>query len=865
VARGRGGVWVLNPPYLLFYPDRNNDDVPDGDPEVHLEGFGMEDTHSVANSLCWGPDGWLYAAQGSTVSGRIVRPGLDKQPVHSMGQLIWRYHPDTRRYEIFAEGGGNAFGVEIDSKGRVYSGHNGGDTRGFHYVQGGYSQKGFGKHGALSNPYAFGYFPAMKHADVPRFTHTFVIYEGNDGANAPQVPGVPRATAALPEQYRGKLFGVAPLLSHVVYSEVEPDGSSFKTKDLGHALVTKDTWFRPVDVKVGPDGALYVADFYEERIAHLNHHDGQIDKSTGRIYRVTGVDAKPTPPFDLSKLATKELVALLGHENKWFRQTALRLIADRKDKSVVPLLVRTIDQNTGQLALEALWALNSSGGLNDAVAIKTLDHTNPYVRLWTVRLLCDAKQVSPGTAAKLTAMALAEPNLEVRSQLACSVKRLPVAAGLPVVRGLLTHGEDSADIHVPLLLWWAIESKAESDRAAVLAMFEDSTTWELPMVQNHVEERLMRRYAASGTQADLAVCAKLLRLAPGPEHVGRLMKGFETEFAGRALANLPDELALALARYAGKSVVLGLRQGRPDAVEEALKVLADDKAYKTQQLQYIQIFGEVTQPSCIPVLLGLLSRSPDDALRGAALNALQHYDDPRIPAAVLEVYAKFTDDLRAAALGLLASRRAWTVQLLEAIDSGKIDRRSIPLEIVAKLALHRDESVKKLVQKLWGEIKPATKAELQEEIDRLASVIRSGAGSPAAGKKLFMNQCGKCHTLFEQGGKIGPDLTSCKRDDLETMLLHIVNPSAEIREGYENYLVATTDGRTVSGFLADQNNQLVILRSAEGQTVTLPRDMIEEMQVTQTSIMPEGALKEYNDQQIRDLFAYLRSSQPLND
>ena len=162
-------------------------------------------------------------------------------------------------------------------------------------------------------------------------------------------------------------------------------------------------------------------------------------------------------------------------------------------------------------------------------------------------------------------------------------------------------------------------------------------------------------------------------------------------------------------------------------------------------------------------------------------------------------------------------------------------------------------------------IKPATRAELQKEIDRLASIIRAGAGSPAAGKKLFMNQCGKCHTLFEQGGKIGPDLTSYKRDDLDTMLLHIVNPSAEIREGYENYLVATTDGRTVSGFLADQNNQLVILRSAEGQTVTLPRDMIEEMQVTQTSIMPEGALKEYNDQQIRDLFAYLRSSQPLNE
>ena len=95
-----------------------------------------------------------------------------------MGQLVWRYHPESRRYEIFAEGGGNAFGLEFDAKGRVYSGYNGGDTRGFHYVQGGYYQKGFSKHGSLSNPYAFGYFAAMKHHSVPRFTHTFLLYEG---------------------------------------------------------------------------------------------------------------------------------------------------------------------------------------------------------------------------------------------------------------------------------------------------------------------------------------------------------------------------------------------------------------------------------------------------------------------------------------------------------------------------------------------------------------------------------------------------------------------------------------------------------------------------------------------------------------
>src|SRR4029434_1203096 len=118
VERGRGGVWVLNPPYLLFYADKNEDDVPDGDPVVHLAGFGLEDTHSVANSLRWGPDGWLYGAHGSTVTAHVTRPGADAASVYIQGQCVCRYQPETRRFEVFAEGGGNAFGLEIDAKGR---------------------------------------------------------------------------------------------------------------------------------------------------------------------------------------------------------------------------------------------------------------------------------------------------------------------------------------------------------------------------------------------------------------------------------------------------------------------------------------------------------------------------------------------------------------------------------------------------------------------------------------------------------------------------------------------------------------------------------------------------------------------------
>ena len=851
-ARGRGGVWVLNPPYLLFYPDRDNDDVPDGDPEVHLQGFGLEDTHSCASNLTFGPDGRLYACQGSTVSGDVLRPGLDKKPVHSMGQLIWRYHPELRRYEIFGEGGGNTFGIEIDSAGRIFSGHNGGDTRGFHYVQGGYSQKGFSKHGPLSNPYTFGYFAAMKHAAVPRFTHAFVIYEGS---------------GALPEAYRGRLFGVAPLQSHVVMSDVSPDGSTFQTKDVGLAIESKDDWFRPVNIMVGPEGAIYVCDMYEAQIAHLRHHEGKIDVGSGRIYRLKAKDAAPTKqkPFDLAKLSGAELVKLLDHENKWFRREALRLLGDRKDASLVPALLAKLKAESGQGALEALWALNACGGFNEAVAAETLDHANPYVRAWTVRLLGDSEKISPSLAPKLAALAKGEPHVEVRSQLASTTKRLPAEQAMPIVRRLIAHGEDLDDPHLPLLIWWAIEAKAAGDREAVLALFADKGVWQAPLAEKHLLHRAMRRYAATGARNDLTVCAKLLALSPDEEHSRLLMRGFEEAYQGRPLTGLPTELVEAMSKVGGQSLVLGLRQGKAEAVDKALAAIADDKADANERLQYVQIFGEVKAAKCVPALLSLVRNSADDGLRMAALTSLQSYGEASIPATVIELYGNFTEDARSAAQTLLSSRKPWASQFAAALDAGKIDPKTIPLDTARKLTVFRDERIAESVARHFGAIEGATTAEMQQQIERLREVVAGGSGSPYPGKKLFKETCAKCHRLFGDGGQIGPDLTSYKRDDVGNMLINIVNPSAEVREGFETYQALTDDGRIVTGFLVDRDNQVVVLRGADGQNVTLAQSEIEELLPQRKSLMPEGVLREFNDQQVRDLFAYLRSTQPLAD
>lgn len=834
IARGRGGVWVLNPPYLLFYPDRDDDDRPDGDPVVHLEGFGLEDTHSVVNSLTWGPDGWLYAAQGSTVSSRVSRPGVAAEPVYCEGPAVWRYHPETRRYEIFAEGGGNAFGLEIDAQGRLYSGYNGGNTRGFHYIQAAYYTKGTeGKYGPISNPYAFGHLPWMAHAPVPRFTHTFVKYEAE----------------ALPERYRGGLFCVDPLQRNLVFAAVEPDGSTFKTRDVSVPLGSEDPAFRPVEIKVGPEGALYVADFYEYYIAHGQHYQGQLNPETGRVYRLSARASQPGKPLDLRAGTTAELVEHLLHPEKWHRQTALRLLADRRDRSALPRLLRLLEGDRG--ALEAFWAIHLVGGLDDALHRKALGHADPHVRLWAVRLAGDEGRL----AGSLAALAERETHPEVRAQLAATSKRLP--DGLAIVRGLWGRGEDARDPHLPLLVWWAIEAKCGTDREGVVSLFDRPAPEALL-------ERVMRRFAQAGTQADYAACAALLRKAPDAASRAALMKGFELAFQGRAVGSLPAELARAIAEAGGGSVELRVRAGEAAAVEKALGTLGDRKAPAASRVRVAQLFGEIREPRSVAPLLRLAGSEEDVALRSAALAALRLYDDASIGETVAGLVPKLSGEPREAALSLLAARPAWSARLLESVRSGALAPRALTPDLVEKLRLHSDERVKELLAAVKPPGAPTTE-EMRAQIDRLAGVVRAGAANPYAGRKLFEASCAKCHTLFGKGGRIGPDLTPYKRDDLATMLLHVVNPSAEIREGFETFVVSTEDDRILDGFLADQDAKVVVLRGADGQDTTIERSKIRVMKATGRSLMPEGLLDPLTEQQVRDLFGYLRSGQPLSD
>ncbi len=327
---------------------------------------------------------------------------------------------------------------------------------------------------------------------------------------------------------------------------------------------------------------------------------------------------------------------------------------------------------------------------------------------------------------------------------------------------------------------------------------------------------------------------------------------------------IPDELVQAIARAGGGSTALKLRQGDPEAIRDAVRRATDSEVGRTERLEYLRVFGEMRRPRFTSVLLEVVRKEEDEALISAALTALQSFDDPRIGENVVRHLRRLPGDARLVAETLLASRSGWAVELLEAVDAGALKPGDISATGLRKILLHGEDRIRDLVSKHWGNVAGATTDQMRRHVERFSAIVQAASGNPKKGKPLFMERCGKCHRLFGEGGDVGPDLTSFRRDDLERILLNIVNPSAEIREGFENHVLVADDGRVVNGFLADQDSQVVVLRGIDGQNLIFRRGEIAQLRTVPRSVMPEGTLKDLSDQQLRDFFAYFRSSQPVN-
>jgi putative heme-binding domain-containing protein len=561
-------------------------------------------------------------------------------------------------------------------------------------------------------------------------------------------------------------------------------------------------------------------------------------------------------------------VGKLGDGNRFVRQTALRMLADKQDAGVVAALEGLLESpaNGGvNVRLEALWALRQLGWMNAARAEKLMGHPDPQVRLWTVRWAGDEGHVAGGVAARMTALAGTEGDVEVRAQLACTARRMKAAEGMPVVRTLMMHDEDARDPRQPLLLWWAVEGWCETDRDAVVSLMQDRELWRAPLVQEHLLARLARRWTATGKSEDLKSMARLFRASPDAPSTARLVKGFEEATRGRALPALPEELVAAMESAGADSVLIGLRRGKPDAIARALQVVSDEKADAGLRVQWIHALGEVRAAGATRALLALVRDAKNADVRRAALGALPSQDDASVGTELVAMLGSLPGPVRGAAVSALASRPGWAMTLMRAMESGGVPLQAVPMDVARRLKALPGDEARRLTGRLWPSLKQATTADMEKEIARLVEVVNAATGNPYPGKKLFVETCGGCHRLFARGGEVGPDLTTYQRTDLANLVLNIVNPGAEVREGYEAFIAETKDGRSMAGFVVEKDAQRVVLRTSDGPAVALATSELASLEPMGGSLMPEGLIAGLTDQQVRDLFAYLRSTQPLND
>jgi putative heme-binding domain-containing protein len=480
-----------------------------------------------------------------------------------------------------------------------------------------------------------------------------------------------------------------------------------------------------------------------------------------------------------------------------------------------------------------------------------------------VRLLADSgKTLNPAQTEALVHMATQETDVQVRSQLASSLRRLSGKESIAILRPMLYRDGDHGDPHLPMLLWWALEAHADQHANAVVGLFQERSLWQRAIARGLVE-RLARRYASYPSPAHQKSLQALLRVAPDAEGKRRVVAGINQAFEGRPATALLAALEKDLPADAGDPVQLALavRGGNQTAVAQALAAVGGSELTSAQRIELIKALADARRTDALPTFVELLRRSPGREVRAAVLSALGQFDDQRLAQDILKLWSDLDLPLRHQAAAVLCSRKPWAKHLLEAtVGNGVVSKADLPVDLVQRIELLRDTALTAQARAHFGTPLRGTSAEKDRRIQELATLLRtSPAGAMKAGHAVYMQRCGNCHQLFDEGKKIGPDLTGYERTNLDYMLVHIVDPSAAIREGYSQVHVETVGGRTLLGVIVDKDATRLVLADTTGQTTAIPLKEIAAQRVVPNSVMPERLLDDLTPVQLRDLFTYLRA------
>jgi putative membrane-bound dehydrogenase-like protein len=868
LALGQGGVWVCCAPNLLFIPIKDGEDAPAGEPKVVLDGWGTQGKHNVVNSLTWGPDGWLYGCSGITGPSRVGKPGTPDAERIPINCGVWRYHPTKKIFEAVLHGTTNPWGIDYDDWGQMFIinnviGHL------WHVIPGMHTERMFGED---YNKYTYGLLEQC--ADHIHWAGG--SWQGSRGGKGPHdATGGGHSHCGemiylgdnWPDKYRNTIFMNNTHGNRINNDILRRQGSGYVAQHGKDLLFANDLFFRGTALKSGPDGAVIFSDWNQGGECH----SGDL-KTTGRIFKLA-YGKTQLYSGDVAKLSDGELVALQLHKNDWFVRHARRVLQDRAaagtlKPETVPALLKLYDSNPDVTRkLRALWALHAMGAAQPDFVARQLDHEDDNIRAWAVRLLTDFGEPAEAVLAKFEIMAQQDSSALVRLHLVSALQKFSLDKRLAILKTLASHEQDALDHNLPLMYWYALEPVVASEPNSAQAT-RVAGACKVPLLRRYTARRLTEM----NTGAALPMLAAALSAEPSPAAQAAqadILNGMIEALKGRRNVAAPEqwkELGAKLnssgsAEVRKLALKVAVVFGDTSAFEKYRALAGDAHAKLSDREGAVEALVTGRDEKAPTILQQLLD---EPALRGAAMRGLAVFDHPNTAAAILKIYPSLVLAEKSDALYTLGSRPAYAMELLEALKN-----KSVPKEDLNAFTLRYLESsgvpeLNKWIQTNWGGVKQSS-AEIRDRIAKYKKVIE-GAGPQAAdigrGHAVFKKTCFNCHTLFGEGGKVGPDLTGSGRANLDYLLLNVIDPNAIVASEYMVTIIKTKDGRMISG-LVRNDRETTFDMITTNEVLTIAKNEVAARKMIQTSMMPEGILDTLSEAEVIDLVAFLQSS-PAN-
>lgn len=873
---GFGGVWIGSAPHLLFVPLQDGDEPkPAGPPRIVLDGWGYEDTHETLNTFTWGPDGWLYGAHGVFTDSNVGKPGAPDSERRKLTAGIWRYHPTKDRFEVFAEGTSNPWGLDFDENGQMI-------TEAcviphlWHMTQGGAFQRQAGPH---ENPFVYEDIKTVAdhvhyHGDTPHSGNGISDDIGGGHAHAGLMIYL---GGSWPEKYRGVAYMNNIHGARINADRLERRGSGFVGRHSPDLIVFNDPWSQIVNLQYDQDGSLYMIDWYDQEQCHVG--DPEVpDRGNGRIFKVVYGDTKTTK-VDLQKATDAQLVRSLLSRNEWHVRHARRVLQERAatgrldprelrrirdalglDGKAVPIAEipgsHASASPAGQLRL--LWALHGAGGLKESDALQLIRSPDEYLRAWTVQLTSEDGKLSAAALRAFADLARNDASPVVRLYLASAAQRVPAASRWDLVPALMAHGEDAKDHNLALMYWYAVEPLVPLDPPRALAAALQART-------PYALEFTSRRVASLASPELLNHLATVLLQVDDEARQLQILRGMSSALDGQkgvampaGWRNVEEKIARASSlELRDEMGAVSIVFGSADALAGTRATLADESAALPRRERALRSLVQAADPGLPPVLFGLLG---EPALRAKAITSLAAVPNEKAPGKLVALYPSLPLEERQEVLTTLTSRPQFAKALLASVAKESIPLRDISAALAANIRALGDAGLTADLDRLWGYTRESS-AEKKAEFQRYLGIVDTYAKEPdrSQGRQLFKQSCGVCHRLFGDGGTIGPDITGSNRQDVEYLLHNIVNPNAEVPNAYRVATVTLRNGRVLSGF-ADQRDPKVVVVTMPNETVRVPKSDVVSLKQAEVSMMPEGLLMPLNDDEVRALIAYLSGS-----